>query len=132
MAGKNMDLKNISKEQAKDTGLAVVLILLIVMYIKYRHGLILAAGAVLVLTMTIPAVFRPLARFWFGLSHFLGTIVSKIILSLVFFLIVTPMGLIRKAFGADPMKTKQWKNGEGSVLVERKHRYIKEDIEKPY
>ena len=66
-----MDLKNISKEQAKDTGLALVLILLIVLFFKYRHALILAAGAVLVLTMTWPAVFKPLAKVWFGFSHFL-------------------------------------------------------------
>ena len=86
-----MDLKNITKEQAKDTGLALILILLIIEYAKYRHVIILAAGLVLVLTMTQPAVFRPLGRLWFGLSHFLGTIVSKIILSIVFFLIVTPV-----------------------------------------
>jgi uncharacterized membrane protein len=127
-----MDLKNISKEQSKDTGLALVLILLIVMYVKYRHGLILAAGAVLVLTMTWPLAFKPLARVWFGFSHFLGTIVSKVILSLVFFLIVTPVGLLRKAFGADPMKTGLWKKGDDSVMVDRDHLYSKEDIEKPY
>jgi uncharacterized membrane protein len=112
--------------------LALVLILLIVMYVKYRHGLILAAGAVLVLTMTWPLAFKPLARVWFGFSHFLGTIVSKVILSLVFFLIVTPVGLLRKAFGADPMKTGLWKKGDDSVMVDRDHLYSKEDIEKPY
>ena len=80
-----MTLKNDKIDQAKDTGLAMILILLIIEYVKYRHVLILAAGAVLVITMTQPAVFRPLARIWFGLSHFMGTIVSKIILSIVFF-----------------------------------------------
>ena len=127
-----MDLRNISKEQAKDTGLALILILLIIEYARYRHMLILASGSVLVLTMTQPVVFRPLARIWFGLSHFMGTIVSKIILSIVFFLIVTPIGLMRKAFGADPMKSGSWKKGNDSVLVERNHTYTKADIEKPY
>ena len=117
---------------AKDTGLALVLILLIVLYIRQPGWLVLFAMAALVLTMVWPPVFTPLAKIWFGFSHFLGTIVSKIILSLVFFLIVTPMGLIRKAFGADPMKAKLWKKGEGSVLVDRDHLYTKEDIEKPY
>lgn len=119
-------------QQARDTGLALVLILLIIEYIKRPGWLIIAAMAALVMTMTWPAVFRPLARVWFWFSHFLGTIVSRIILSLVFFLIVTPVGLIRKAFGADPMKCKQWKKGEGSVLTERNHLYVKKDIEKPY
>jgi multisubunit Na+/H+ antiporter MnhG subunit len=124
--------KNLNKNQAKDTGLALVLILLIIEYIKRPNWLVIAAMAVLVLTMTWPAVFKPLARVWFVFSHLLGSIVSKIILSIVFFCIVTPMGLIRKALGADPMKTKLWKKGDESVLVERDHLYVKEDIEKPY
>ena len=127
-----IDLKNITKEQAKDTGLALVLILLIIEYIKRPGWLLICAMAALVLTMTWPALYRPLARVWFGFSHFFGTIVSKVILSLVFFLIVTPMGLIRRAFGADPMKTGLWKKDNDSVLVNRDHLYTIEDIEKPY
>ena len=127
-----MSLKNTNINKAKDTGLALVLILLIVEYIRRPGWLIICAMAVLVLTMTWPAVFKPLARVWFGFSHLLGTVVSKIILSIVFFVIVTPMGLIRKAFGADPMKTNLWKKGDESVLVERDHHYVKEDLEKPY
>ena len=127
-----MDLKNNKTDQARDTGLAMVLILLIIEYIKRPGWLVVAAMAALVLTMVRPIVFKPLAKVWFALSHLLGTVVSKIILSIVFFCIVTPMGLIRKAFGADPMKTKLWKKGDESVLVERDHLYVKEDIEKPY
>ena len=127
-----MSLKNTNINKAKDTGLALVLILLIVEYIRRPGWLVVCAMAVLVLTMTWPAVFKPLARVWFGFSHLLGTVVSKIILSIVFFVIVTPMGLIRKAFGADPMKTNLWKKGDESVLVERDHHYVKEDLEKPY
>ena len=127
-----MSLKNTNKDQAKDTGLAIVLILLIIEYIKRPGWLIIAAMAVMVLTMTWPVVFKPLAIVWFGFSHFLGSIVSKIILSIVFFLIVTPMGLVRKAMGADPMKSCQWKEDDESVLVDRSHLYTREDIEKPY
>ena len=127
-----MSLKNINKNQARDTGLALVLILLIIEYLKRPGWLVIAAMAVLVLTMTWPAVFKPLARVWFGFSHFLGGIVSRIILSLVFFLIVTPVGLIRKALGADPMKRKQWKKNDGSVFVDREQRYKQKDIETPY
>jgi multisubunit Na+/H+ antiporter MnhG subunit len=127
-----MSPKNINKNQAKDTGLAMVLILLIVEYIRRPDWLIIAAMVVLVLTMTWPVIFRPLAKVWFGFSHLLGGVVSKIILSIVFFVIVTPVGLARKAMGADPMKGKQWKKGDGSVLIDRDHLYTREDIEKPY
>jgi len=119
-------------DQSKDTGLAVVLILLIIEYAKRPNWLILSTMAVLVLVMTLPGIFKPLAKVWFGFSHILGTFVSKVILSVVFFLIVTPVGLLRKSFGADPMKTRLWKKGDESVLADRNHLYVKEDIEKPY
>ena len=127
-----MAAKNDKINKAKDTGLALVLILLIIEYAKRPNLVILSAMAVLILVMTWPKFFTPLARVWFGFSHFLGLIVSKIILSVVFFLIVTPVGLARKACGADPMNCKIWKKGDESVLVERNHQYVKEDIEKPY
>jgi hypothetical protein len=121
-----------NNHQAKDTGLALVLILLIIEYIKRPNWLTVAAMTVLVLVMTWPSLFKPLARIWFGFSHILGGVVSKVLLTLVFFVVVTPIGLIRKVFGADPMKLSIWKKSTDSVLVDRNHSYTKEDIEKPY
>ena len=127
-----MEFRKINLNEAKDTGLAIILILLIIENIKRPGWLILCAMAVLVLTMTYPAALKPLGRIWFGFSHILGTIVSKIILSLVFFLIVTPIGLVRRISGADPMRNKLWKKGDDSVLVKRNHHYSSEDLQKPY
>ena len=127
-----MKFRNINIKEAKDTGLALVLILLIIEYIKRPNWLTVAAMTVLVLVMTWPSLFKPLARIWFGFSHILGGVVSKVLLTLVFFIVVTPIGLIRKVFGADPMKLSIWKKSSNSVLVDRNHSYTKEDIEKPY
>ena len=92
---------------------------------------VIAMGA-LILTMTWPALFKPLAWVWFGFSHILGSIVSRILLTIVFFVIVTPVGLIRQASGADPMKSTMWKKNMDSVLIDRNHLFTKKDIEKPY
>ena len=127
-----MKLQNKKLDQAKDTGLALVLILLISENIKQPHWLLVLAMAVLVLTMTWPAIFKPLAFVWFGFSHLLGNVVSKVILTVVFFIIVTPIGFIRKTFGADPMKCSLWKKSQKSVLIEKNHLYTKEDIINPY
>ena len=127
-----MEFRKINVNEAKDTGLAIILILLIIEYIKRPEWLTLCTMAVLVLTMTYPAALKPLGRIWFGFSHILGTIVSRIILSLVFFLIVTPIGLVRRISGADPMRNKLWKKGEDSVLVKRNHHYSSDDLQKPY
>ena len=127
-----MESRNITTNDAKDTGLAIILILLIIECVKRPGWLIISAMSVLVLTMTWPAAFKPLGRIWFSFSRILGTIVSKILLCLVFFLIVTPIGLLRRISGADPMRSKIWKKGNDSVLVKRDHHYSPEDLQKPY
>jgi hypothetical protein len=127
-----MEFRKIGVNEARDTGLAVILILLIIEFIKRPHLLTIVAMGVLVLTMIWPALFKPLARIWFGFSHVLGSVVSRVLLTVVFFVIVTPVGLIRQASGADPMKSSLWKKDLESVLVDRNHLFTKEDIEKPY
>jgi len=119
-------------EQAKDTGLAAVLILLLVAQFWERQVLIAPAIAVLVITMTWPALFRPAARVWFGLSEVLGTVASKVLLSVVFFVVGTPIGLIRRVLGADSMRLREWKNNGESVFFERDHTYTSGDLERPY
>ena len=82
--------------------------------------------------MIWPNAFRPLATLWFGLSHVLSSIVSRVILTLLFFLIVTPIGLIRRALGADALKLKQWKQGRDSVFIVREGAIQGKDLENPY
>jgi len=127
-----MDTHENRIRKARDTGLALVLALLILLYFTRRTILLLPAIGVLLLVMTIPAVFTPVARLWFGLSHIMGTIASTLILSALYFILVAPIGMIRRIFGADTMKTAEWKSGDESILIVRDHTYTKADMEKPY
>ncbi|MCP5050685.1 MAG: hypothetical protein GY940_26210 [bacterium] len=119
-------------QQAKDTGMAAVLILLIITLITKNLLYIKIALPILFLTMAAPTLFTPLAKLWFGLAHIMGNIVSKIILTIIFFLIVTPMALIRKLLGKNPLQLKEWKNNTQSIMKTRNHKFQKEDLEKPY
>jgi len=124
--------KKITQNQAKDAGLAIVLVLLLVVLVADKQFLLFPAVVMLVMAMTYPGFFSLWAKVWFGFSHMMGTIVSKILLSLVFWLMAVPVGLVRRALGADPMMLRQWKNGGGSVFVERNQTIAKKDIERPY
>ena len=122
----------ISKEQAKDTGMAMVLILLL-FGVTLQNIIYVKLGILcLLIAMAIPLLFKYVAIFWLGLSHFIGTFVSKIILSAIFFLIVSPVGFIRRLLGYDTLKLRQFKAGKESVMVLRNHLFKKEDIKKPY
>jgi len=127
-----MKRKKMTIDQAKDTGLAVMLILLLFVYIGGYNHLILPIIFVLLLIMIWPAIFKPLARLWFGLSHLLGNIISKIVLSIIFYIVVTPIGLFRKLLGADSMRVGKWKQSNESVFLERNHTYSTNDLKKPY
>ena len=61
-----------------------------------------------------------------------GTVVSKILLTLVFFGVVTPTGVVRRLLRLDSLKLKEFKSGENSVMVIRNHTFTGKDIEKPY
>lgn len=122
------------REQSKDAGLALVLILLLVAWIGagIHHPLIAAAALGVLICMTAPRVFTPFAVLWYGLSRVMGAVVSRIVLTVVYMLLVVPVGLARRLAGADAMQLKRWKKADGSVFAERHHLYTKEDVEHPY
>ena len=82
--------------------------------------------------MIVPQAYRPVAVLWLGLAHLLGTVVSRIILTVVFLVVVTPIGLVRRMLGVDSLKLREFKKDDGSVMHERNHRFTPEDIQRPY
>jgi hypothetical protein len=122
----------VTREQSKDTGMALVLVLLLAWGASGRNGFVLAAIAMHVVNMIAPGLFKPAAVVWFTASHLLGTVVSKVVLSVVFFGVVTPMAMFRRLLGKDPMQLRAFRAGHGSVMTERNHVYTGLDIELPY
>ena len=119
-------------EQAKDTGMAMVLICLLLGFWGKFPRFLPVSIVLLIITMAWPNAFKPLAGLWFGLSHLLGNVVSKVILSILFFLVVTPIGLIRRWCGADALQLKKWKKGTDSVFVVREGAVEEKDLANPY
>ena len=119
-------------EQAKDTGMAMVLICLLLGYWGKFPKFLPVSLVLLILTMAWPNAFRPLAVLWFGLSHLLGSVMSRVILTVIFFLVVTPIGLIRRMMGADALQLKKWKQGRDSVFVVREGPVQGKDLANPY
>ena len=55
-------------------------------------------------------LLTPLNKLWFKFGILLGNIISPIVMGIVFFLVVTPTGLIMKLFRKDPMNLKKNKS----------------------
>ena len=121
-----------TKEQAKDTGMALILILLLISYISSNTNFVLVSVILLIVNMIFPDIYRPLVKIWFGFSNILGTFVSRLLLVLIFFVFVTPIGLFRKMLGVDPLQLKEWKRSTRTVFESRDHLFQPEEIERPY
>ena len=109
--------KKISKDQAKDTGMAMVLICLLLGYVSQAQDFFTLGIVLLLIDMIYPNLYRPVAILWFGLSQVLGTLSSKLLLTIIFFVLVTPVGWIRRITGADSMQLKRWKKDDSSVFA---------------
>jgi hypothetical protein len=125
-------MRQMTRDETRDTGMAMVLLALI-LWLAFRHdGLVRAAIALLVLTMTVPRVLAPVAVAWFTLSHAIGTVMSTLLFTLTFAIVITPIGVVRRLLGKDPLQLRGFKASRESVMVRRNHLYAAGDLEKPY
>ncbi len=60
----------------------------------------------LVLGLINSKILTPLNRIWFKFGIILGKIISPIIMGIIFFLVVTPIGLIMRMLGKDLLNLK--------------------------
>ena len=124
--------QKISNDQCKDSGMALTLIFIILSLFTKNTLFNIAAIGSLVLTMTAASILKPFAKLWIGISLSIGTVVSKIILSIVFIVFVTPVAALRRILGKDTLKLKEFKKAKTSVMEERNITFGPGDIERPY
>jgi multisubunit Na+/H+ antiporter MnhG subunit len=124
----------ITKDQAKDTGMAIILLLFIFGYFFPERSAFMQMCAIIILVvdMVVPIVFKPAAWLWFGFARIMGSVMSKLLLTIVFIFLVTPVGIVRNLLGKDTLLLKRWKKDDLSVFLVRNHLFQSKDVEKPY
>jgi len=69
-----------------------------------RGWALLIAAAFFLAALAAPRVLSPLRRLWLRIGLLIHTCMSPIILGLVFYTTVTPMGIVRRLLGWDPLR----------------------------
>ena len=72
----------------------------------------------LILGLFNSTILSPLNKIWFKFGLFLGKIVSPLIMGIIFFLVVTPIGFIMRLLGKDLINLKY--NNNKSYWIEKK------------
>ena len=67
-------------------------------------------------------LLNPLNKLWFKFGILLGSLVSPIVMGLVYFLVVTPVGLFMRFLGKDLLKTGKVKNSSTYWIKRDKQR----------
>ena len=122
----------ISRRLNSEVGAVLSLVLLIAGMVSENLLWNKLAGLILLLTVLIPVVFKPLNRLWFSFGWLVERFFSMIILMLVFYLIVTPVAWLRRVFCDDALSLRAFKKDESSVFVIKDKTYSAEDLKKQY
>src|SRR5689334_5530466 len=70
------------------------------------HWALPLAAAFLVIALVYPRVLNPLNKLWLKFGLLLYKIVNPIVLGMLFFLTITPIGFVMRAFGKDFLRLK--------------------------
>ena len=125
---RNIFNPDISREQTKEFGMLTVLVTSVLTFYLGKNNLMVVVSILTLLTLLCPVVFYPFAVIWYGFSKTMGKISTAILLGVVFFIIVIPVGMIRKMMHLDGLKIKQFKKTTESVMVNREHIYTDADL----
>jgi hypothetical protein len=109
------EIKNIrtSIKDFRSFGITIGIILLVIagfLFIKEKESyqvFLYIAVALLGLGYIIPAILKPIYIVWMVFALILGWLMTRVILILVYYIILTPIGIITKLFGEDFLKLKK-------------------------
>ena len=66
----------------------------------------------LIIAFTKPAILQPFYTIWTKIGDIIGSIVSKIMLTVLFYAVFTPVAVILRLIGKDPLNKKLDKNAD--------------------
>jgi hypothetical protein len=105
--------------QERSFGISVGSVLLLVAaYMLWRQRLTAAAVAggigalLLILGLTAPTLLKWPSAVWWKLAMVLGYVNARVILTIAFLLVLTPIGVLWRVIGRDPMRRRR-RNFEG-------------------
>ncbi len=87
------------------------------------------SAAFLVLSLVYPISLKVIYKVWMVIGGVLGWVNSKVILSLIFFLVISPFALIMKILGKDPMNRKITNKEKSYKLIPEEKKI---DLNVPY
>jgi len=133
-----MDKLSFDKKILKKFGMTMAmafLVIAVVVFLRQRHAplsLLIISGSFFVLGATAPAILKPVYAFWMKSALVLSWINTRIILFILFYLVLTPIGLIMRLFGKDVLDFKIEKGRDSYWQKKEKKPFSKLDCQRQF
>jgi hypothetical protein len=69
------------------------------------------AAAFALAGLAVPAHLGPVQRGWMGMAHAISKVTTPIFMGVVYYLVITPVGFVRRAAGGNPLRAHQGASG---------------------
>tara|TARA_B100002003_G_scaffold50867_1_gene46007 strand:+ start:691 stop:1080 length:390 start_codon:yes stop_codon:yes gene_type:complete len=86
---------------------------------EIRYWSLIISIVFLILGILNSKILTPLNKIWFKIGILLGNVISPIVMSIIFFLVVTPTSFIMKILGKDLLNLK--KNTKNSYWIKKQN-----------
>jgi predicted membrane protein len=118
----------LTREKEKETILTICVGLLVIYLITKMHYPLLVYAAVVLGLTGMFSVFltSKIANAWMKMAEGIGFVMSKVILSFIFFFILVPFAWLSRFKKRDNLILK--KKDSGTYYVDRNHTYTSEDL----
>jgi hypothetical protein len=86
-------------------------------------------AALIIFGIVLPRALVPVHRAWMGLALAISKVTTPIFLGAVYFVVITPIGLVRRALGRDALKSRRTGDGfwvprkSGQAQSDMKHQF---------
>lgn len=85
---------------------------------EVRMWALVIAGVFFITALLMPALLGPLNRLWFKFGMLLHRVVSPLVMGMLFYVVVTPIGLLMRLFGKRPLNL-EFETAENSYWILR-------------
>ena len=106
-------------------------------FVLWRKGeiglLFWCIGIVILLVgLTKPRLLGPIHKGWMGVSFLMGFLMTHVILALMYYLVLTPMGLVMKTLRRDSLRLKHNQNAKSYWVRRPRKEFVRERYEKMF
>lgn len=131
------NIKSHKKELRKfgiSVGAVILLISLLLLYWEKSFWIwfFIVADFLIIAGVLFPNILLPLQKVWMTLAVLLGFVMTRVILSILYYIIITPIGFITKIIGKDFLSLKIDKKAKTYWNYRTKKDYQKIDTERQF